>query len=406
MMDGRTWTRMITTTGENLDRRGVFCLGMTLLCVCFFPAALPAQAPQSDTALTVLEIAFDTARLGENPFQARVQNRSDSWVLALLDLRAVPGMWMIPNMQKQFWTELAPGEVGVIEGAYEFRRLSTEATLRVMVGPGEPRGEGVFWFRQVEFRETYDVGEDSPDAYDPDDDFVRMRRSPLEIYAWRGSLADRHLEDIALERLEAVRAIEELLLVKAPERIRLVLYADEETKIEQTGHRGVGWARGTTLVEVYNEEVQLDPYHELVHVIAGAAGSPPPVLSEGLAMYLTERFGAHALGFLGFPDTSLKQVMCELQGTPDYIPIDELLALDNIGSAETRAGREYAEAGSFVAHLVEKGGLGRFREVYRVIEADSTLEENRRRIHGIYGAPLEEIEREWLEALAGSCPTR
>lgn len=376
------------------------CLAIAMLVGC--PVGSLAQATP-DTVLEVLEISLGTARLGDNSFEIRVRNRSAVMVTALLDLRAVPGMWLLPNAQKQFPKDLAPGEDGVIQGTFEFRRLSPEATLRVTVGPGEPREGGSMGFRRIDFQRVFEVGRTSPDAYDATEYFTVSRHGPLEIYAWTGSLAERHLEAIAAERVGAIEAIEQLLGVEAPERIRIVFYPDEPRKIEQTGHQGVGWARGTTLVEVYSEDVQLDPYHELVHVIANALGSPPPVLNEGLAVYASELLGADALRLLGFPNTPVHRAVCEIRQGSTYIPLADLLALDNIGSQQDRAAREYAQAGSFVEYLVERHGLERFRESYSHLSAREPSEENVRRLHDVYEMRLGELESAWLQEVEQLC---
>jgi hypothetical protein len=376
------------------------CLAIAMLVG--YPAGSLAQV-QPDTVLEVLEISLGTARLGENSFEIMLRNRSDVKVTALLDLRAVPGMWLLPSAQKQFPKEFAPGEEGVIEGTFEFRRLSPEATLRVTVGPGEPHDGGFFGFRGIDFQRVFDVGKTSPDAYNPAKYFTISRHGPLEIYSWKGSLAERHLDAIAAERLGAIEAIEQLLGVEAPERIRIVFYPDEPHKFEQTGHQGRGWAWGTTLVEVYSEDVQLDPYHELVHVIANALGSPAPILNEGLAVYASELFGADALRLLGYPNISIHRAVCEIRQVSTYIPLADLVALDNIGSQEDRAAREYAQAGSFVKYLVERRGLDRFREAYSHLSARATIEENIQRFHQIYGMGVGELESAWLREVEQLC---
>jgi hypothetical protein len=379
----------------------VLFMGIALLMA--HPAESPARATP-DAVLEVLEISLDTVRLGENSLGITVRNRSDAMVIALVDLRAVPGMWLLPNAQGQFSKELAAGDAGVIEGTFEFRRLSPEATLRVTVGPGEPREDGFFGFRRIDFQQIFHVGEPSPDAYDPAKYFAISRHGPLEIYAWKGSLAEHHIDAIAAERLGAVESIAQLLSVEAPERIRIVFYPDEVRKLDQTGHQGRGWARGTTLVEVYSEDVRLDPFHELVHVIAGALGSPPPILNEGLAIYASELLGADALRLLGFPDTPVHRAVCTFRNSPDYIPLADLLALHNIGSDENTAAREYAQAGSFVKYLVERHGWERFREAYRVLSAREDFEENLRRLHQVYGMAPGELESAWLQEVAQLCP--
>jgi hypothetical protein len=377
------------------------------LCLAFaMSAGSPAESlaqVQPDTVLEVLGISMGPARLGENAFQIRVRNRSNSNVIGLLDLRAVPGMWLLPSTQKQFPKELAPGAEDVIEGTFEFRRISPEATLRVTVGYGEPRNGGSYGFRRIDFQRVFGVGTTSPDVYDPAAYFTISRHGPLEVYAWKGSLAERSLNAIAAERLGAMAAIEQLLGVEAPELVRLVFYADEAQKFEQTGHQGRGWALDNTLVEVYSENVQLDPYHELVHIIANALGSPPPILNEGLAIYVSEWLGADALRLLGFPSTPVHRAVCEIRQGSTYIPLTDLLALDNIGSKEVSAAREYAQAGSFVRYLVERRGSGSFREAFALLDTRAGIEENSHRLQQIYDLRIGELESAWLQEVDQLC---
>ncbi len=364
-----------------------FCTSLALLIVAAAVCSAKARAEiaGADTTLAVSKVTFGPVRLGRNELSATVRNVGDRRVMAVLDLRAVPGMWMIPNWQRQFGLELAPGEEAVLKGTFEFRRLSREGTLRVRVGPGERTDQGHLRFRAVDFDTTYDVGADSPDAYDPTEDFTLTRRTPFEIYTWKGSLADRQIDAIAAARLRALHRIETLLAAPEPSRIRLVFYPDAQTKLEQTGHRGVGWALGSTLVEVYNDSVRLDPYHELAHVVAGEVGSPPPLLAEGFAIYATERLGGDALAFLGLPGRTVDEVVCGVAGSDDFIPLRDLLALDNIGSTAERAGREYAEAGSFVRYLVASAGWPRFRRAYAELDGDATSQENMEKLRTVYG---------------------
>jgi len=359
------------------------------------PVALAAQAPPADTVLEVVEVAFDTARLGENTLRATIRNAGTMPVTAVMDLRAVPGMWMIPNIQRQTAVELAPGEGRVVEGTYAFQRMSLEATLRLRVGPGSRTEHGSYRVDRVDFEATYPVGADSPDAFDPADWFALTRRGPLEIYAWKRSPAERDVDAIASQRLGALEALEKLLDVPGPPRIRLVFYADEATKIEQTGHHGVGWATGTTIVEVYSDDVRLDPYHELAHVVAGDLGSPPSALAEGFAIYASEHLGADALEFLGYGGRSSDDVVCALAGTSDFIPLEDLLTAD-IGSDRTRSGREYAEAGSFVKYLIEGLGAERFRRAYTTLDGEARPAENLTSLRDLFGMDADLLQTGWL----------
>jgi len=348
----------------------------------------------------VTDVVRDTARLGENTLRARIRNAGTTALTVVMDLRAVPGMWMIPNIQRQTAIELSPGEERVVEGTYGFERMSREATLRLRVGPGSRTEYGTYRVDRVDFEATYPVGADSPDAFDPADWFTLTRKGPLEIYTWKGSLAERDVDAIAAERLRALEALEKLLGVPGPRRVRLVFYADEPTKIEQTGHHGVGWARGTTLVEVYNDSVRLDPYHELAHIVADELGSPPSVLGEGFAIHASEHLGADALAFLGYAGRSPDDVVCGLVGTADFIPLRELMGAD-IGSDETRSGREYAEAGSLVKYLVEGLGAERFRRAYGTLDGDATADDNLAALRDLYGMDADLLQTGWL---GRACP--
>jgi hypothetical protein len=368
------------------------------------PRLLVAQHATADTVLAVSGVTFGPARLGQNRVQARVKNVSGSRVLAVLDLRAVPGMWMIPNVETRSALALAPGEEGTLAGEVEFPRFSLEATLRVQVGPGKPLPNGLFLLHHIDFEHTYQVGRDNPDAYDPAKYFTVAHQGPFEIYAWKGSLAERRVDSIAAQRVAAMNAIATLLGVQPPARVRLVFYPDEKTKTEQTGHHGVGWAFGTTLVEVYNDTVQLDPYHELTHIIASAAGSPPAVFNEGFAIYATERLGGDALRFLGYRGKPVDEVVCGLAGTTDYISLQELLSLNDIGSRPARSGREYAEAGSFVRFLVTAQGVERFRQAYGALRDDAPTGENITRLREIYGETVPQLEADWRGGVQQACP--
>ena len=377
-------------------------------CVAFMLVArgADAQLPRGDMRLEVVTLTPDTARVGQTAVRAHIRNRTDSVVVAVMDLRAVPGLWMVPNFQRQFALSLAAGEEAVLEGHFELRRISPEATLRVTIGPGEHADDGNPVLRAIGYQETYEVGRHSPDVIDPADFFVLARRGPLEIHAWKGSLAASRIDEITDERLAALATVADLLAVQPPGKIRLVFYADEPTKIEQTGHRGIGWAFGTTLVEVYNEEVQLDPFHELTHIVAAAAGYPPAFMNEGFAIYVAERMGADALRFLGAPGRRIDAVTCNLIDTQLYTPLEDLVALDEIGSDAGRAGSQYAQAGSFVKYLVQHGGLERFRRAYRTLTGDATATANRGRLADIYGADVETLQRGWLNSLGCEAPPR
>jgi hypothetical protein len=156
--------------------------------------------------------------------------------------------------------------------------------------------------------------------------------------------------------------------------------------------------------------------HELAHVFFPNGNR---LLAEGLAIYLQARIGGNP-AFPNFgrplhhtaievlrsmvPDfaagdaaalDSVKLAMLDRIATPSGLRLRvgmRVYQIDDVGLAHL-----YPLAGSFVAFLIERRGLERFRALYErtplePFERDAGLPE---RWTEVYGAPLEEIEREW-----------
>ncbi len=339
-----------------------------------------------------------------NTFSARITNPADTTLLVVLDLRATPGMWFRPNWQRQYGFELTGSESRSIEAPYSFRRMSPEAELRVRLGPGRSTGEG-FSIDTITYERRFSVGEGNPAAIDVEGSFDLVVEGPLEIYAWKGSLAAQRAEEIAAQRLRAIEEIGTLLDVSPPNRIRLVFYPDSASKTDQTGHIGAGWASGTTIVEIYNEELQLDPFHELSHVLTYELGDPPAVLDEGFATYVSERLGADALEYMGSSGLTVDEATCRALEAGTAHSIERLVALEEIGSVESRAEVAYPQAASLVKFLLERYGLESFRQVFRLAaEAEGTAGERTRAALGqVLGVGLDELEAEWKAQIAPAC---
>jgi hypothetical protein len=160
--------------------------------------------------------------------------------------------------------------------------------------------------------------------------------------------------------------------------------------------------------------------HELVHVYFPNSNR---LLAEGLAIYLQVRIGGNpAFPNFGRPlhetaidvlrtmvpefangdPRALDQVQLgglDRIATPSGLRLRvglRLYQIDDVGFAHT-----YPLAGSFVAYLIETHGLERFRTLYlrtplRPFERDAGSPE---RWDEVYGAPLDEIAREWKAQL-------
>ncbi|UCG59840.1 MAG: hypothetical protein JSU70_10030 [Phycisphaerales bacterium] len=232
----------------------------------------------------------------------------------------------------------------------------------------------------------------------------KMRKRVTEhfdIFCYKGSTADKEIEKIAEQRERGFREICTFLGKDSDVRIRMILFEDGATKYSETGHQGAGWAFGNTVVEIYNEKQKLDPYHETTHVLMRPYGSPPALFNEGLAVYMSERLGAHALDAMGGGESSVYERVRELRSKNQWIPLEELLTYTEIGSGKTNPPVAYPEAASFVKFLVETYGKERFLKAYGTLrnsDDKATQQQNVTALKGIYGKSLRELKNEWQGA--------
>ena len=130
-------------------------------------------------------------------------------------------------------------------------------------------------------------------------------------------------------------------------------------------------------------------------------GSPPALFNEGLAVYMSERLGAHALDAMGGGESSIHERVGELNSKGEWIELEELLTYTQIGSRETNPPVAYAEAASFVKFLIETYGKERFLKAYRTLRNSNdkaTQQQNVKALETIYGKSLDELNNEWKRA--------
>jgi len=184
----------------------------------------------------------------------------------------------------------------------------------------------------------------------------------------------------------------------------LILFEDPKLKQRATGHRGTGWAFGKTIVEVYNNEQKLDPYHETTHIIMRTFGNPPALLNEGFAVYMSERLGAPALDNLSGGKSTIYQRVRELKAKGKWIKLEELMTYTEIGSSKSRPPVAYPEAASFVKFLIDTYGKVKFLEAYKTLKNSGdwqVQQQNEARLSRIYGQSLAELEAQWEGAVLG-----
>jgi len=228
---------------------------------------------------------------------------------------------------------------------------------------------------------------------------MQLRKSNhFDIYYKKDTLAERDIDKIARQRDSGYEEIGKFLGITPDVRLSLIFFEDMETKRKETGHQGAGMARGTNIVEVYNNETQLDPYHETTHILASAIGHPPAIFNEGFATYMSERLGKN----LGGGDASLYQKVRDLKSKGDWISLKDLIVYDDIGPEWSRPPVSYPEAGAFVKFLIDTYGKEKFLQAYKSLENskdNSVIEENIKKLEEIYDKPLDALAEEWHKAM-------
>jgi hypothetical protein len=351
--------------------------------------------------LTIARMNPGRISLDTNRFTALVTNNGDSPRVLGLSLRTVPGMWIRAAWQRAWRFEIPARSERLVEAAYVFRRMTPEATLRVSFGTPRDAGGAIDVVDRF-YDTTLTVGTGNPAASDPRVAFDTLTTDHFDLFAWRGSAGARQLPAIAERRELALRRIAELLAVPFKGRIRLVLYPDSASKTTQTGHIGAGFASGRTIVEIFNDSVQLDPYHEVAHIVGGERGSPPAMLDEGFAVYVSESLGADALKYLDAPGKTIAQVSCGFLRSGALIPLARLSRFTDIGSDSTTPAVAYPEAASVVAFLIKQYGIERFRDAYSRLRSSTNPDDLRRNdllFEEIYGRSVAAIEEAWRGSL-------
>jgi hypothetical protein len=224
----------------------------------------------------------------------------------------------------------------------------------------------------------------------------------FDVYYKKNSTAERDIDKIVAERDSGYEEICQFLKIESDIRITLIFFEDMETKRSETGHQGAGMARGTNIVEVYNKEMHLDPFHETTHILAKSIGRPPAIFNEGLATYMSERLGAPPLREFGGGESSLYERVRELRSKGDWIGLEELFAYTEIGPGWSRPPVSYPEAGAFVKFLIDTYGKEKFLQAYKSLTSskiESVLEQNKDKLERIYGFSLPDLEKQWIEAL-------
>ena len=351
--------------------------------------------------LRIEKIDLGAARPGKNKFTAVIKNRTNSPLKITLDLRAEPGLWF-RKWQNQFLFELKPQEEKRIAANYTFSRMTSEARLRVRFGHPAPHDGGLDPMKKF-FEKKYYIGKANKAVNYDLSHFEKHQTEHCEIYYFKDSPAGKNITVIAAERESAFQSIASLLGVDYPGKIRIFFFPDAKSKKKETGHTGDGWAFSNNIVEVYNEKTQLDPFHELAHIISGEVGNPPAIFDEGFAVYISEKLGSDALNYLGHGRRTVDEVARTYLEQGKLIPFEELFSYPEIGPRKSKPKISYPQAASIVKYLAETRGVAKFRQTFQNLKRGrnpDVIRQNKRIFEEIYGQTLVEIELAWRRKIS------
>jgi hypothetical protein len=384
---------------------GVLALCTSLGCAssATVTASAPVSAVSESDGIQLLELTRIESSPAAGSLNVRVANGSLGALLLGVDVRAEPGMWLGPPQQKTSLFYIPPRGERVVTVPYAFAQLSPEATLHVRVGiPEEHTGGWVHIPEPTAVRRFHMGGSDSARAFLSRFDSRAGR--VLTVYALQGTLRSEQIDAIVAERDHAVSVLSRMLGVAPPSGLTLVFYPDGATKTLDTNHVGSGMTKGRFIVEVINDTVGVDPYHELAHVVSGQLGWAPAWLNEGFAVYAAEYLGADALALQGWAGKTVDQAACSLLRTGDLFPMAELMQLADIGPSESRPKVSYAQAGSFTGFLAQTLGIEALRMSYETLSPTQLPDEHEAAFANAFGMSSEDAARSWIARIEQACP--
>jgi hypothetical protein len=225
--------------------------------------------------------------------------------------------------------------------------------------------------------------------------FTSISSEHFNLYSFDGHLSKKTKQDILNERELAYQEISDFFEIKINLAINIFLFKNEQLKYNITGHKGLGWGFDNNIVEVCNDSIRMDPYHELVHVLGYTINKPLALIDEGTAVYLSQLYGDKAFSkIIGYPTKSINEILLLLNKRQGLITISTLLSYDEIGNSNN-AILAYCTSASFVEFLINDFGKQKFLELYKSL-SNANSASNEMIFENIYHLKLNQIEIEWI----------
>jgi len=220
----------------------------------------------------------------------------------------------------------------------------------------------------------------------------RMARTPhIEFFFPEGEMDEG---DFAFMEGVLVESAQKLGVPLPVRPLRFYKHKDEPTKRALTGCGGNamgGYSMSPKHGRIaFVHTIHRRDRHEITHVLMNDGHLPATWLAEGIAMFMTGRWGEEAL------DEVVRRLIA--QGT--YVPIARLFRDPVFGGTDEAL--SYPEVGAFVGFLVQRRGLRTFVDLYK--KAPRTVDDGdaarlRELFVEVYGSSLEKMEEHWLREL-------
>jgi len=195
------------------------------------------------------------------------------------------------------------------------------------------------------------------------------------------SYAEKHLDRAISEREAAYQRLCDALKMKLPVRVTIDLYPDMEAKGLGSG---TTWTPANTrsnkhICEVYNEEYQCDPYHELAHIF-----------SYHFPNYSSNK-GGLVEAFAAYFEPNNMQIGPTKQILKRQLSEGKLPSLMEVLQSQSSS----QELVILIDFLLEKD-VEKFKQLY-VIITKSQKADIEKAVRQIYGTDLKDMEKQWHE---------
>jgi len=227
--------------------------------------------------------------------------------------------------------------------------------------------------------------------------FVTKKSKHFLVNYFDSTYVSENISKIISEREKSYNKLQDFFNLPEQLTVNIYLFPDEQIKFDITGHKGLGWGFENNIIEVYNDSIQLNPYHELAHIFIYHLGKPSPMIDEGLAVYLSEKLGEKYFAKLvGYPNKSLLEIFKTLTKNSGPIDFDQLFNYEKISESDN-VPLAYIQSSLFVEYLLENFGKEKLLDYLGLL--NHVNNDKYIAFKEIYGATFRTISAKWLESL-------